>query len=402
MKNLHIAYISLLVFVIITSGLYINTQNKQEILSNELEVTKRKLSNAADILSKHQDVGARTQLPPKQAKAYLLQKEHKPKHVPKFDVSKLIRINSVEDIKQKRNSLINFIWKDKGFPSNLLPSKIEEDLKDESYTNHQNIKQLDKLTVSMKHGVESYIYYYHNKTPNKCLAIFHRGHGTDYHYDQVSKPVSEGLLDINCDTMVISMPLLGVNNQPEVFIEGYGKIKLRDHDSLRYLATENFSPISYFMTPITSAINHAQKIKKYKKIIMTGFSGGGWSTVLYAALDERIHKSYSVSGSAPIYLRKSQAETGDYEQATPELYNIANYLELYVMSISNNRRHIQVINRFDSCCFSGTGYKTYINSIAQKSKQLSGKFLVMLDSSVLEHTVSKAALKVILKDIHDN
>lgn len=65
---------------------------------------------------------------------------------------------------------------------------------------------------------------------------------------------------------------------------------------------------------------------------MMGLSGGGWTTVLYAALDPRIMRSYPVAGSWPIYLRfASPRDWGDYEETIPELYKTVNYLEMYIL-----------------------------------------------------------------------
>ena len=36
---------------------------------------------------------------------------------------------------------------------------------------------------------------------------------------------------------------------------------------------------------------------------MMGISGGGWTTVLYSAIDDRISQSYSVAGTYPIFMR---------------------------------------------------------------------------------------------------
>ena len=52
---------------------------------------------------------------------------------------------------------------------------------------------------------------------------------------------------------------------------------------------------------------------------MLGLSGGGWTTVLFSAIDERTSQSYSVAGSFPMFMRSDSKNIGDYEQITPEL-----------------------------------------------------------------------------------
>ena len=92
---------------------------------------------------------------------------------------------------------------------------------------------------------------------------------------------------------------------------------------------------------------------------------------------------------------------GDYEQVVPEIYRIANYLELYVMgSTGKGRRQIQILNEFDSCCFSGTGYTTYEELATEKVIDLGdGSYDVFLDSSHEEHMISDISLDLILKDL---
>jgi len=93
---------------------------------------------------------------------------------------------------------------------------------------------------------------------------------------------------------------------------------------------------------------------------------------------------------------------GDYEQYVPEIYRVANYLELYIMgAFGENRNQLQILNQFDSCCFDGTGYTTYVDLIKSRINALeSGNFDVFLDSSHREHKISNAALEVIFKDLN--
>jgi hypothetical protein len=69
---------------------------------------------------------------------------------------------------------------------------------------------------------------------------------------------------------------------------------------------------------------------------MLGISGGGWTTVLFSAIDDKISQNYSVVGSFPMFMRSDAKNIGDYEQMIPELYSIVNYLELYIMGSFSN------------------------------------------------------------------
>ena len=137
---------------------------------------------------------------------------------------------------------------------------------------------------------------------------------------------------------------------------------------------------------------------------MVGISGGGWTTTLYSAIDQRITQSYSVAGSLPQYLRNTQADMGDYEQTLPNLYRIANYLDLYTLdAYGNNRKHIQIFNKYDPCCFADPAFETYSGIIKSAINNLDGNgtFAVYVDDTHKEHKISNHALEIILKSMKE-
>jgi len=197
------------------------------------------------------------------------------------------------------------------------------------------------------------------------------------------------------------MPLLGMNNQPIVDIPNFGKIKLTTHNHLKFLEYDNFSPILYFLEPITISLNYIDENFNYKSYSLLGISGGGWTTTLYSALDDRISNSFSIAGSYPIYLRSDPKNLGDYEQLVPKLYSISNYLELYIMSsYGENRTHIQFFNKNDPCCFSGNSFISYEDPVKNKISQLDNTdFQIYLDESHKEHKISKFVTDKIIEQL---
>ena len=135
---------------------------------------------------------------------------------------------------------------------------------------------------------------------------------------------------------------------------------------------------------------------------MVGLSGGGWITVVYSAIDERISNSFSVAGSMPFYLKVDERDIGDYEQTNIDLYRNVNYLELYILSASGDgRKHVQIFNKNDPCCYSGNGYETYEFVIKDKISQLGqGNFQIFVDNTHNEHKISDVALDYIVKNIN--
>ena len=319
------------------------------------------------------------------------------------DVAKLIQIHRVGDVTKKRDALIQYVWGGKGFPSSKQPAKVEEKIEDERYANlfKAGLKQIDRITmlmdpglISMDPGLISIAYHFIPKKGNNKLIIYHQGHRGDFitGIDTIAAFLGKGY-----SVMAFSMPLKGMNNKPTVYLERFGKFKVERHEHLKLLA----DPIKYFMEPMAVGLNYAAKFK-YDQVHMSGISGGGWTTTIYAAIDTRIMHSFPVAGSYPIYLRsESGRDWGDFEQTLPDLYRIANYPELYAMgSFGNGRKQIQMLNQYDSCCFAGVKWRTYEKAVKEAVADLGkGQFRVFLDNSHKEHKISAQALKVIFDDL---
>ena len=129
------------------------------------------------------------------------------------------------------------------------------------------------------------------------------------------------------------------------------------------------SALRFFVEPVVQGINQFVRTNPGSAdISMIGLSGGGWTTVLAAAVDPRIKLSISVSGSMPIYARRFYpGSIGDAEQMLPALYkDRASYLDLYILDgYGKGRRHIQIGNQYDSGCFYGVSHSTWVDNVKQ-------------------------------------
>jgi hypothetical protein len=317
------------------------------------------------------------------------------------DVDSLIKINNESDIDQKRDFLIEFFWDVESFQrvkdKAQLP-EVETDISDSNYEDFQNLKRIDRLTVEMEYDINSISYLFIPDQSNEKLILYHQGHGGDF---LLGKNAIQFFLDRNFTVITLSMPLLGMNNQPVVEIDGLGELKLVSHNQLRLLEANNFNPMKLFLDPIQINLNFLDKEYNFKQYSMIGLSGGGWTTVVYSAIDERISNSFSVAGSMPFYLRVDGRDMGDYEQTNIELYKNVNYLELYVLSTyGDGRKHIQIFNKNDPCCFSGNGYDTYEFVIKDKISQLGkGNFQIFVDNTHNQHKISDHILKLVHENI---
>ena len=314
------------------------------------------------------------------------------------NITDLIQIKNNDDIFKIKNNLINFIWKNNGFPDSKLPVTVDVDILNSPYDDFSNLDRIDQLNIEMEYGINSISYLFIPESSNNKLIIYHQGHGGDFYK---GKDTIQFFLEKNYSVLAFSMPLLGMNEQPVVDIPNIGKIKLISHEHLRFLESSNLSPIKFFVEPITISLNYLDKNYDFSSYHMIGISGGGWTVTLYSAIDDRISQTYSIAGSFPIYLRSISENRGDYEQLHPELYQITNYLDLYIMSsYGENRKFVQIFNKYDSCCFSGEFYKTYETKVKDTlSKLNNGYFDIFLDDTHRTHKISDKALEIIIQSI---
>ena len=317
----------------------------------------------------------------------------------KFDTNSIIGIETKEDLNYKKTSLIKYIWKNQ-MPTKL-PANIEENFIDDNFRDVKNLQQIDKITIEMEHGINSIAYLFIPYEANNKLIIYHQGHDGDF---LLGKNTIQFFLKNGYSIIAFNMPLKGMNNQPVIETSDFGPIKFISHKQFPLLESSEFSPIKYFAEPIVLSLNYIDESYNYDDYYMVGISGGGWTTVVYSAIDERVSKSYSVAGSYPLHLRHEAKNLGDYEQINPNLYRITNYLELYIMSsFGDDRKLVQLFIYNDPCCFPAELYEKfpYANAIQDKLEILGDerKFNVFLDNSTNQHEISHHALSLILDDM---
>ena len=177
----------------------------------------------------------------------------------------------------------------------------------------------------------------------------------------------------------------------------------QDHDRLfdlndTWRPANGFNPVFYFLDPVRRGLNHAIRVGGYTQIYMTGLSGGGWTTTLYAALDPRVQWSVPIAGSEPFYVRPtSDAEQENAPDRGNDLFDffidasagiarervVTGYKDFYLMgAFGPERRQIQVLNRNDDCCFGqneflGYGTATWDQVVRQYEKEIRAAVLAL-------------------------
>ena len=317
------------------------------------------------------------------------------------DLNTLVRIDGKLDIEKKRNDLTEFFWNVGSLQrvqhDGQLP-EIESDIYDSRYNDLQNLKRIDKLIVEMEYGIDSVSYLLLPEESNQKLILYHHGHDGDF---ILGSNTIQFFLERNFTVLAMTMPLVGMNNQPIVGIDGFGEMKLISHDQLNLLEKNKFNPMKLFIHPIQVNLNYLDKEYDFKRYSIIGLSGGGWIGLVYSAIDDRISDSFSIASSLPFYLRVDTRDIGDYEQTNVNLYKITNYLELYVLAgYGDDRKHIQIFNKNDPCCYSGIGYESYEFFIKDKLVELGkGSFQILIDDTHNEHKISDTMLEYIRKNI---
>jgi hypothetical protein len=280
-----------------------------------------------------------------------------------------------------------------------LPSKVVSDFSDTRYNDISSLDRIDKLVITMEFELESNVYHFIPKNPNNKVILYHQGHQGDFYNgkEQIVKFLNNGY-----SVVAFSMPLLGLNNQPVIQSLKLGKIGLTSHQRMSFLLPKKGHPIKYFIEPVVTTLNYLEDKLNYSSVSMVGLSGGGWTTTLAAAVDTRITKSFPVAGSYPIYIQSRLEEDGyTYEYMVPELYSIANYLELYILGAYGlDRKQLQILNRYDPCCFAGIESETYKYIVKKRVYQLGvGEYDLFLDDSHRQHMISEVSMGRILNEL---
>ena len=319
------------------------------------------------------------------------------RHLDSVNLENLVSIQNTNDLNEKRNQLIKFVWKTNILPKQL-PNLIDTNISDERFSNFSNLKQIDRLTIEMEHGLSSIVYVFSPENHNGSLILYHQGHSGGFIN---GKSTIQKFLDNGFTVAAFSMPLIGLNNQPVIELENIGEVKFFKHNQFVHLESENFSSMSYFFSPLSITLNYLSTNPSFENFHMVGISGGGWVTTVYPSLDTRITKSFSIAGSLPLSLRTIVDDVGDYEQYHPEFYSIANYLDIYIMSSSGNgREHIQIFNKYDPCCFAGEISSYSYDAIKQSVNPFnSGNFEIITDDTHFEHKISDNIIDLIIQKL---
>ncbi|MFG1910173.1 hypothetical protein [Kribbella sp. NPDC048928] len=337
-----------------------------------------------------------------------------PEVVVGVDVEDLMKIHTAADADALRPQLVAQVWKDTGVLPKGLPTVQRDIAAPDALPEFTGVRRYDKLDVAMEFGYVSTVFLLvPEQSTHRRIAYYHNGHGEG---PETMQPVTQALLDHGYTVLLFAMPFYHWNPKTLQDPADPTKQLQPSHNDLPQWASDNYSPLALFLTPLAVATNYVQATYHPSSVQMIGLSGGGWATTVYPALDTRITRSYPTAGSLPFFVRpgspKPSPTRGDWEQRLdmqPGFYGLADFPDFYALaSVGRNRRQIQILNRFDDCCFNGVGHRSYEAAVRQRiavigtdavSNESNGHWELLEDATHQLHAISPYALSVILWDL---
>ena len=324
-----------------------------------------------------------------------------------------IRESLPAEVAEKRRQIIQAIWGNDHIPNRsdvLISVGVSSPLHA-----YPVVARVDKIEIPslipVKPGspaINDLAYLFVPVIRNGRLVIDHHGHACTFKDAQLGdngygmEASIIGLLTAGYDVLAVYMPQV---TETKCNLDHCGLI----NTDIGLPNPRKTFGLRLFLEPTIVSLNYLLKKNSYKSVDMMGLSGGGWTTTLIAAIDDRIRFSFPVAGSLPLYYRFDRY-AGDIEQFLPEFYrDIAGYPDLYILgAYGNGRKQIQILNLHDNCCFGqpqhdpNRNYISDIHTYEQTVKErlvnlgAANHYQLVIDTVAQSHQISKYALNEII------
>lgn len=311
------------------------------------------------------------------------------------DPRSLITVRTREAADERRAALIAAIFGAQGYPAERRPDRVEANVTMPELGRIDSLAGIDRLTVDLGHGVTKPSYLMRPARANGTLVLYQHGYaGT---FIQVRQHI-KAMLDQGYTVLAMNLLSYDAGTWPaQMNLPGRGWYRVAPHD----LPTFFEHPMRFWFEPAAAALNHAFATGGFQHVYMLGFSMGGWTTQVMAAMTPLIERSYSVAGGYSLYLRSQERN----ETPPPVLYGrlaqAADYLDMYVLAADRpGRRQLQIFNRYDRCCYRNTKALLYRDATREAIGEIGGgSFDVIIDETHADHKISDHAMALILADM---
>lgn len=311
----------------------------------------------------------------------------------KTDPATLIYMTTRDDATRTRAALRQAVLG--GDPqTHVRPARLEEGYKLAKLDGMVGLARIDRLTIPVGNTYTARAYHLRPVRANGRVVIYQHGYAGTI---EDAREMLAALVGAGYAVIGLNNYKYGENRTREAVIPRVGLYRLDMWNFLNLLE----HPLRAYFHPIVVAINYAVATLGVSEVDMVGFSNGGWMTMVAAAIDPRIRRSYPVAGAYPIYLRSGETKVHQPEHFYRPMLLAATYPEIYILSaLEPARRQIQVFNRFDRCCWRNTKARLYEPAVRDTVKRLGGgTFAVLIDETHADHKVSAFARSHILEDL---
>lgn len=197
----------------------------------------------------------------------------------------------------------------------------------------------------------------------------------------------ERLLERGWQVIAMDMPLSGANSLDQ-------STRLYIHNDFSSWPSDGFSPVALFLQPLKAVVDKIYREHGNERdltVMLIGRSGGGWTSYMYGALDERVHYVVSIAGGMPMsqWLKEDRVKALDYEQLDPLIYGVVPYED--IMPAAGSRAAFFVFNEHDPCCFRMSPDDPFVHYLETAGRTLDKPIGVYVDRDNTTHSFSDAA-----------
>ena len=144
----------------------------------------------------------------------------------------------------------------------------------------------------------------------------------------------------------------------------------------------------YGMGQVTEWIHKSWAPDRDPVVVAIGRSGGGWASLLYAALDQRIDATVVINAFVPVSqrLKGGGMDLGDWEQIDPLTFGVLDYTDM--IRLASTRDLLVTYAEQDECCFQVSTDDPFAQWLSVASQESSAQLTTVI-SSGSEHGLSQ-------------